>query len=56
MNNLAKHLPEAGRRSEALTAAQEAAGLYRELAQAEPEVYGSVVNQATELVALLAGP
>ena len=56
VNNLALRLAEAGRRPEALTGAQEAADLYRELAQAEPEVYGAAVNQAAEMVALLTGP
>ncbi len=54
LNNLAVRLGEAGRRADGLTAAQEAVDLYRELAQAEPELYGSAADRAAELVASLA--
>lgn len=54
VHNLAIHLGEAGRRAEGLTAAQEAVEIYRELAQAEPELYGSAADRAAELVASLA--
>ena len=39
LNNLANVLSDLGRREEALTAAQEAADLYRALARARPEAF-----------------
>ena len=39
MNNLATDLGETGRRAEALSAAQEAVALYRELAAGNPAAY-----------------
>ena len=53
VNNLAVHLAEAGRRADGLAAAQEAVHLYRELAQADFEVYEPVANRVAELIAWL---
>jgi hypothetical protein len=39
LNNLASTLSELGQREEALAAAREAAGLYRDLARAWPEAF-----------------
>jgi hypothetical protein len=57
VHNLAIYLGEAGRRAEALTAAQEAADLYQELARVRPDVFGPEVERALGLVtALSTGP
>jgi hypothetical protein len=45
VNNLAVHLAEADRRADGLAAAQEALHLYRELAQADFEVYEPVATE-----------
>ncbi len=39
LNNLGNRLSELGRREEALTATQEAVGIYRQLAQANPQAF-----------------
>ncbi len=39
LNNLANTLSDLGRREEALAAAEEAVGLYRELAAARPDAF-----------------
>jgi hypothetical protein len=49
--NLAADLGDAGRRAKGLTAAQEAVGLYRELARREPDVFGPAADEAEALVA-----
>ncbi|WP_372671542.1 tetratricopeptide repeat protein, partial [Amycolatopsis kentuckyensis] len=54
INNLANRLSDAGRRPEALAAAQEAVEFYRELARIDPNRFGLRAERASELVASLA--
>ena len=57
LNNYANLLGDLGRREEALAAIEEAAGIYRDLAQARPDAFrpdlaGSLNNQAVHLAGL----
>jgi hypothetical protein len=53
VHNLAVQLGEAGRRPEALAAAQEAVELCRELADVRPDLFGPALERANGLATAL---
>ncbi|MFB8262386.1 tetratricopeptide repeat protein [Kitasatospora purpeofusca] len=55
LNNLSVRLGDAGRGEEALTAAQEAVAIRRTLAEANPNLFGTALQQSLVTAARLEG-